>query len=968
MAILCCGVYCIASRSSAQDVLTHHYDFYRSGVQSHETQLTPANVRTATFGKVFSLPVVGQVYAEPLWVGAYTMADGKPHNVLFVATGHDNVYAFDAGGTNPAAGYYWHVNLLGKGETAVPATETQTDDITPEVGIVGTPVIDRAAGVLYVVAKSKLVSGGTTTYFQRLHALSLATGKEAMNGPVVIHPILNGTGDGSTGSTIAFDSLSQNQRAALALSHGSVWIAWASHGDNYPYHGYVMGYDASDLTKSTGIFVDTPNGSDGGIWMSGGGISVDQSGNLYVASGNGTFDANTKGQDYADSALKLTPVASALDLASSFTPYDQDTLSSQDLDFGTSACTLIDNPGGPYPHLLVTTDKSGQIYLLDRDKMGGYHQNTNQDLQDFSDGGFDVHSSFAFFGNRLYLAGDGGPLSAWTFNPATGHFNTSPTTAPDSTFGCDGCDGAGATPSISANGTANAIVWVLDNSNYLNGPAVLHAFGPTLATELYASNMAAGNRDQADTAIKFTTPTIANGFVYVGGAGSVTVYGLIKNAPPTTATPVLSPNGKDLTGPVTVTISDKTPGAVIHYTLNETTPTALSPVYSTPLVIRSTTELRAAAIAPGIGLSGVAKADYVIGTPGNVFTLDSGLTAGSFYLNGSAKIAQKRLRLTDGGPGEAGSAWYRTPVPISNFTTHFDLQLSDAEGDGMTFVIQAEGPAALGPAGGGLGYGPDTPGVTPGISPSAAVKFDLYDNAGEGVDSTGFYTNGASPTVPSVNLSKTPIDLHSGHIFAVTLTYNGARLVETIEDTATHKSATAAYSVDLPKILGRNAAFVGFTGGTGGATVVADVLNWSWSAPTPETFAVTALTAAVSQSAPKLKPWSDPKFPNGAGVLFPATAASQSVTFTVDVASAATYAIDLLTDTAGNRGTLQLSVDGKSVGSPVDTYGFVPGAITGNFGSVLLAAGKHAFTFTVTGKNKSSAGYAATFGRITLTP
>ena len=962
-----------ASSGSAQDVLTHHYDNYRTGVQSHETQLTPGNIGPATFGKLFSLRVDGQVYAEPLWVGAYKMADGKTHNILFVATQHDSVYAFDADGKNPAAGYYWRVSLLGTGETTVPSSDVypgwgSNADIVSEVGVTGTPVIDRVAGALYVVSRSKLVSGAKTTYFQRLHALSLSTGKETMGGPVVIQPTVNGTGDGSSGGKITFNALTQNQRPALALADGSVWIGWASHGDIQPYHGWLMGFNASNLAKSTGVFNTTPNGSDGGIWMSGGGIGVDGSGNLYAASGNGSFDANAGGADYSTTVMKFTPGLSGLALVTSFTPYNQSNLSGEDLDLGTSACTLIDNPGGPYPHLLVTTDKDGTIYLLDRDKMGGYMQNTNEDVQDFSDGGFNVHASLAFFNNQLYLAPDGGPLSTWTFNPNTGLFSTVPATAPDSTFGCDGCDGAGSTPSISANGTANAIVWVLDYSSYNNAPAVLHAFDPTLVTELYSSNMAANSRDQADIGVKFTTPTIANGYVYVGGGSSVTVFGLLKNAPPTAVMPVFSPAPGPQSSSILVTIGSRTPGATIDYTLDGAMPTTASLVYTRPIALSATTVLQAMATAPALAPSSIAQGLYLFGSPGNVFTANSGFSASTFSLNGSAQVTQQRLRLTDGGQSEAGSGWWNTPVRITNFTTNFDFVLTNPNADGMTFVLQNQGKTALGPSGGGLGYGPDTPGAAAGIAPSAAIKLDLYNNAGEGADSTGLYTNGASPTVPAVDLSASAINLHSGHIFAASVAYNGAQLTQTITDTVTHGSFTHAYAVNLPQVLGANTALAGFAAGTGGLTSTADILNWSYSVPPQENFPASSLGGSVSHSAPALQSYSNVSFPNGKGVLFPAAAVGQAVTFTVNAATTQTFAVSLLADTGPRRGIVQLTLDGKAFGPAVDGYAATTLPLTSNYGSILLTAGKHTFSFAIAGKNKASTGYQASFGQIALTP
>jgi hypothetical protein len=630
---------------------------------------------------------------------------------------------------------------------------------------------------------------------------------------------------------------------ALALANGSVWIAWASGGDLGAYHGWILGFDAANLTKSTAVFNDTPDGSDGGIWMSGGGVAVGSSGDLYAASGNGSFNGNRSGgNDYGDTVFRLTPESGELKMTGSFTPYNQENLSDADQDMGTGGCVLFDNPGGPpgHIHLLVTADKDGQIYLLDRvsGMLGGYMTNTNKDLQDFSDGGYHIHQSFAVFNKRLYLGLDNGPLSAWSFDAATGLFNTVPVTAPESTFGCHGCYVAGATPSISANGTSNAVVWAIDNSTYNAGePAVLHAFDASLTSELYSSSMAPGDRDQADVAVKFTTPTIANGFVYVGGHASVTVYGLFKNAPPATAAPVFSPASGPQPTAILVKMSDRTPGAVIHYTTDDAIPTIASPTYTEPIAITSTTTLQAIGVTPYYLDSAIVEAAYVFGTPGSVFTIDSGFSGSELDLNGSAKVVDHRLRLTDGGTQEAGSAYYRSRVGISNFSTTFSFQLTDPNAHGIAFVLQNEGTTALGPSGSGLGYGALKPGESPGISPSAAIKFDLYDNDGEGRDSTGLYLDGVSPTVPAINLSGTPINLHSGHIFEVNLAYNGVTLVETITDTVTGKSFAHSYTVDLPATLGADTALAGFTGGTGGTsglTVVSDIFNWSYSVPAVE--------------------------------------------------------------------------------------------------------------------------------------
>jgi hypothetical protein len=363
--------------------------------------------------------------------------------------------------------------------------------------------------------------------------------------------------------------------------------------------------------------------------------------------------------------------------------------------------------------------------------------------------------------------------------------------------------------------------------------------------------------------------------------------------------------------------------------------------------------------------SSIAQGVYLFGTPGNVFTIDGGFTASNLSLNGSAQVTAQRLRLLDGGSGEAGSAYFNTPASITNFTTNFDFQLTNANADGITFVVQKQGKTALGGPGGQLGYGP---GQTTGISPSAAVKFDLYNNNGEGTDSTGLYTDGVSPTIPFVDLSSTAINLHSGHIFSVALSYNGAQLAQTITDTVTKKSFTHAYTVNLPQILGAKTALAGFTGGTGGLTTTADILNWSWSVPPVENFPASSLPAATTHSEPTLKAYSNAAFPGGKGVLFPATAVSQSVAFSVKVATTATFAVSLLADSGPNRGIYQLAIDGKNFGSSVDNYTAKAAPHNATYGSILLTAGSHTFAFTVTGKNKAATGYHASFGQITLTP
>ncbi len=604
-----------ASSAVAQDVTTWHNNNARTGVQHEEKVLTPANVAAASFGKVFSLPVDGDIYAQSLYLSQQKMPDGQLHNLLIVATERDAVYAFDADGKNPAGGYLWKRSLLPSGETWLSDNDVNTTDIAPDIGITGTPVIDPASGTIFVVAKSK-TTAATPTFFQRLHALNVADGTEKLNGPTAIAATASGTGDG--GATVSFNPLLNNQRAALLLVGArdtpggeSVVITWSSHGDNGLYHGWVIAYDAKDISRQTGAWTDTPNGSQGGIWMSGGGLSADSSNNIFAADGNGTFDANTGGKDYGDSAFRLQLGKSGLTLADYFTPADQSSLNAVDNDMGTSAVLLLPRQKDPLPNLAVTSDKSGTIYLLNRDKMGGFTTPNDNSLQSFSNGNHGVHSSLAFFEKRLYGAFDGGPLETWDFDPELQQFVTPPESQSAATYGCSGCDGGGATPSISANGSANGIVWTLDNSGFGAAPAILHAYDPSnLAVEFFNSTQAANNRDNAAVAVKFTTPTIRNGLVYVGGRNAVTVFGLLSKGAPA-ATPVFSPKSGSYAGTQTVTLTDSTSNASIYYSLGGAAPV----LYTSPFQVTATETVTADALVPGFSESPTATATYTIQPP-----------------------------------------------------------------------------------------------------------------------------------------------------------------------------------------------------------------------------------------------------------------------------------------------------------------------------------------------------------------
>jgi chitodextrinase len=538
-------------------VTTYHNNLSRDGANTHEFTLTTSNVKPATFGKLFSCTVDGAIYAQPLWVANLTIGTTK-HNVILVATQHESVYAFDADASPCST--LWHANLLDTahggtaGEGSVPSAPgglvgSGFGDIAPEVGVAGTPAIDPGTNTLYVVSKS-VIPSSTPAFFQRLHALDLKTGAEKFSGPVLIAASVAGTApDANASGQIPFDPQNHNQRAGLALVNGVVYIAWASHEDHDPYHGWIMGYNASTLAQVPGgVFNTTPNAvaifsySRGGIWMSGGAPAADAGNNLYLITGNGTYDGLT---NFGDSVLKFS-TSTGLTLTDWFTPSDQSFLDSTDLDLGSGgAVVLVDQATGPVQHLLIGGGKhgsgsDGQIYVLNRDLMGQFTSTDGGVVQKFPLNS-SIFATLAFWQNNLYVAGVGGSLTAFSFNPATGQFNASPSSQSATTYGFPG-----ATPSVSSNGSASGIVWAIDSSKYCTpastecGPAVLHAYDATsLATELWNSSQGAGNT--AGNAVKFTVPTVANGKVYIGTRGNDTgtgtssvlgeldVYGLLPN-------------------------------------------------------------------------------------------------------------------------------------------------------------------------------------------------------------------------------------------------------------------------------------------------------------------------------------------------------------------------------------------------------------------------------------------------------
>jgi hypothetical protein len=481
-------------------MFTYHNDTSRDGSNTHEYALNTSNVAPATFGKRFACAIDAAAYAQPLWVANVPIGGGT-HNILIAATQHDTVYAFDADASPCQT--YWTQSLLATGETWVSSGDVGTSDLTPDIGIVGTPVIDQGTKTLYVVSKSKVGS----TFHQRLHALSIIDGSEKFSGPQEI---------AFTSGGITFSPLRQNQRAGLALVNGVVYIAYASHGDQPTYYGWVVGYNATTLAQ-TGVFNDDPSSGFGGIWMAGGAPAADSLNNLYVITGNGDFDGTTQ---FGDSFLKLS-TGSGIGMSSFFAPSDQASLNSSDADLGSGgAAILVDQPSSPFPRMLIGGGKEGKLYLLNRDSLGGNTGTDSGAVQTFTVGN-GIFATPAFWQNTLYLGPINDHVKAYAFNSTTGKFATSPSSQGPGTSGFPG-----STPSVSSLGASNGIVWTIQRVS--GGAAVLYAFDATnLATELW--NSGTNPPDNAGQSVKFTVPTVANGKVYVGTAGEISVYGLSPN-------------------------------------------------------------------------------------------------------------------------------------------------------------------------------------------------------------------------------------------------------------------------------------------------------------------------------------------------------------------------------------------------------------------------------------------------------
>ena len=825
-------------------------------------------------------------------------------------------------------------------------------------------MIDPATNTLYVVVKTKETISSNAHYVQRVHAISIADGTDRV-APYLIGDTTNGNtnntqiyvygnGDGhvtdpynGTGQQVVqFNALRENERGALNLVNNTLYIEWASHGDNGPYHGWVGAWNVSSLSTTgwqlTGVFNTSPNGGLAGIWQGSGRLAFEANGSaFYFETGNGpgghgnpVLDGNgfPVDGDYYEALLKVvadpttTPTHQNINgwgfkAADYFIPYNQVALDNADSDFGSGAPILLPDSAGiaGHPHLILASGKEGKIYVVDRDNMGKFNATNDNVLNSVPDGSGHLTppvqisgslSTAAYYNGQIYwLSGYSGTAQTFTLG-STGTLTATSQTAVGSFGYLPG------SPIISANVTTGGVAWVMDRN--LNE---IHAYdASTFATELWNSNQRTGGGDAVGAVVKFAVPTEANGMVYVGTANSLVVYGLVQppNAVPNAPTSLMAMALSGSSINLTWTDATQPPNTATGYDIEQSTDgtnftqVTTAPAGATSIAIGGLTPLTTYYYRirgfNSLGNSGYSNTAHAT-TTSQVALLDfSGGFAGSTNLltyNGSAAINGTRAELTNNGGNEAGSVFSTSAVDTTRFNTQFTFQLTagTSTADGFTFTIQGIGPTALGPTGGGLGYGPDHVGGTGGIGQSVAIKFDLYNNQGEGVDSTGLYTDGAAPTnVGSIDLTPTGINLHSGDIFQVNMSYDGTTLSVTISDTQTHVSATQSYTINIPSTVGSPNAFVGFTGGTGGLTATQDILTWTFSPNAP----------------------ASPAAPSGLGAT-PASATSVNLSWTNNATNQTGFHLDRATDSGFTQNLITLTLP-ASPNSYVDTAtGLAPG-------------------------------------------
>ncbi len=820
--ILGCAIFCTLSSTakSQVNVTTHHNDIARTGANTAETVLTPQNVNTTQFGKLFSHPVNGQVYAQPLYVAGVTMGAGTPqsgttHNVVFVATEHDSVYAFDADNiTGANANPLWAISLLDSahgatsGATTLPSDDVGNAALLPEIGITSTPVIDTTTHTIYVlgVTRESVGTGCSSSsycYVHRLHALDISTGAEKFGGPTTLSGSVAGLGTGSSGGILKFDSKWHLSRAGLLLLNGIVYMSFASHNDNGPWHGWIFAYNAATM-QQTGAWCASPNGSNGGIWLSGGGLAAEvidpvnhPYGRMYTATGNGTFDAvppYSNSQDFGDSLIKLdlangvpTMNSGGTVVGDDFTPYNQATLETADTDLASGGVLILpDQTSGGHTHLLFHVSKEAKLRLVDRDNMGGYNSGGSsnpQIVQEVFGLMSGVWSAPAYWNGKVYVSDAGSNIFA--FPLVSGRLNT--TSYQDIHIGTTYFPGV--IPTISANGTSNGILWGVRTEFYnVPGPSILYAFDATnIATKLYSSDQNA-SRDTPGNAVKFAVPTVVQGKVYVGTAAEVSAYGLLNGATQT-ATPVFSPSSQSFAPSIQITMTDGTSGAAIYYTTDGSTPSTSSTAYSGPFTLNSTTTVNVIAIASGFLASPVATATYTLSTQAvmPVFNPPPGSYSSEQSVSISSTTPNSTIYYTtDGSTPTTSSTRYTGPVVIALDTSVTLSAIAAASG-------LSNSPVARGV------YNLTSPAATPVLSPGqgtyAAGQQVTISDATDGA--TIYYTtNGVGPTTSST-LYTGPITVNSSETIqaiAVAAEFSQSAIGSATYTITTSATATPTFS------------------------------------------------------------------------------------------------------------------------------------------------------------------------------
>ncbi|MBV9698156.1 MAG: fibronectin type III domain-containing protein [Gammaproteobacteria bacterium] len=689
------------------DILTSRYDAARTGQNLSESILTALNVNVGSFGRLYAYPLDGQAYAQPLVKAQLPIAGLGTYNVVFVATEHGSVYALDADSATPI----WLRSFIDPAHgLTTRTTNPSLEDIVPEVSITSTPVIDPVAGTLYVVGET--VQGSGTPYYW-LHALDITTGADKV-APVKVQASVGGGAP-----PLSVVAAKSQQRPGLVLANGTVYVGLGSSGDNFPWVGWLLGYDATTLAQ-VAVFCASPGGTQGaGLWSSGAAPAVDAAGNVYVVTGNGYFSGSG---GFGDAIVKLAAAGTVLDY---FAPFNAVALAAADLDLAAGGVTVLPDPAGSlaHPHLLIGAGKDGEVYLLDRDSLGGYNANyatPNSYIVQWLPGqvgtaaitptnpvlpyAANSYTTPAYWQNSVYFCGVQDTCKQFALSNAQ-----LSTTAVSNTVTVYGYPGAQPVISAASAAATSAILWTLERDTTHN-LTVLHAYDATnLATELYNSSQAAGGRDAGGVPVRYAVPAVANGMVFVDTAVELDVYGLLAGAPASLAAPTFSPAPGPYITTQTVTLS-ATPGATIYYTLDGSLPTLESgSVYSAPLTLSTTGTVRAMAVQAGSLSSAPASATYTIGPP-------------------PVPTAPATLTATAAGPTAIGISW-----------------VAATEGGGTIaqyLIERCQGSGCAGFAPLATVNAPTTSFMDGGLS--AATTYSYRVRAQDGLGTTGPYSNTAT--------------------------------------------------------------------------------------------------------------------------------------------------------------------------------------------------------------------------------